>query len=682
MITEEQIMVDQMQPSMAMPEISQPYFEAEPVGPLDKFIESLNIAKDLKEDQLKKIGSRCLEGYQVDEKSREGWLKKNKDAMDLANQVLTEKSFPWRNAANIKLPLITDAAIKFAARAYSEIIRDGKVVKGSIIGADPDGSKQERAERVGDYMSWQLMDRESEWETDTDKLLHVLPIVGHLFRKRYWCSAEKRTKSEICMPNKVVVNNQAANMVSARRVTHVIDNVPTNDVITNQRSGVWLEVDLKPDGKEPTIERDSLADDDYYVFLEQHCWLDLDGDGYEEPYTVTFEKESSKVVRILANYNAKGVHVNDAGQIMRIEPVQCFTDYIFMPALDGSYYGMGFGQIMLPLNTVANTIVNQLLDSGTLNNVNGGYLSKEIKLLSGVATFQPNEWKKTSATAEQLSRGVFPLPTKEPSPTLFNLLGLVMDLCKDLASVKDVLGGDSPGMNVPATTVMALIEQGMKTFNAIYKRIYRSLKREYKQLYDINFEYLDDQEYYTVLDEQRVVAKSDFEPDSIDVIPIADPNMSSDMQRLARAEALKGAIGLPGVDPKPIIRKWMEAMRITDNEIDEILPEQDPNGVPPHIQKMMHDVEMKQADVQNRERELDLKEREFEVNAMVSISTAIKNFADAEAKEAGQQLNSYQAIANNILQKMQIESKAKESQQQPEGNNAIQNQIGGLGAVG
>ena len=298
---------------------------------LARFIESVNIAADLSEDDLKKIGMRCFDGYLADEKTREAKLKRIKKAVDLAMQVMEAKTFPWRNAANIKLPLITDASIKFAARAYSEIIRDDQVVKGSVVGEDPNGEKQSRADRVGEYMSWQLMERECEWEADTDKLLHILPVTGHLFRKRWWCADEKRTKSELRLPDKVVLSDEASSLEAARRITDILDTVSTNDVISNQRSGVWLDVKFEDeDDKKPSIEKDKTEKDDYYTFLEQCCWLDLDKDGYEEPYIVTFEMHSTKVVRIIANYDEDCIFKNAADEIVRIKPKQIYTDYILL----------------------------------------------------------------------------------------------------------------------------------------------------------------------------------------------------------------------------------------------------------------------------------------------------------------------------------------------------------------
>jgi len=619
-----------------------------------KMASETNLAENMEEDKLKKLGNEVVDDYEIDEESRKEWLAKHKDAIKLANQLREEKTFPWPGAANIKLPLIADASIKFAARAYSEIIKDDKVVKGEIIGPDPDGQKELKAKRVGSYMSWQLLKRMKEWEGDTDKLLHVLPVVGHLFRKVYYDPKLKRNKSEMRMPDKVCINNTASSIESARRITDILENTHKNTVISNQRSGVWRDVNfdqISPDqvATEPETEK-------YYTFLEQHCWRDLDDDGYEEPYIVTVEKSSRTVMRIVSNYEAEDITENKKGEIQNIEPCQYFASYPFIPSFDGGFYATGFGLLLAPLNETANTLFNQLLDAGTLSNVGGGFLSKEIKVKSGIYRFSPNEWKKTEATAEQLSKGIAPNPVKEPSATLFQLLGMVIEMAKDLASVKDVLAGDAPGMNTPATTVVALIEQGMKTFNAIYKRIYRSLASEFQILYKLNYKYMDEEEYFKVLDEDARVYREDFNGKDCDILPVADPNMSSDMQRMAKIQAMQAMIGLPGVNSKPILTYALESLHVTEKQIAEILPEQDPNGNP-EAQKLLHDAEMKMADVQNKERELDLKEREFELkqkmaeyDAVLKFAQAEKAAADANATTLGAQTNAIVAHVDSLHQ--------------------------------
>ena len=624
--------------------------EVEARRPMDRWQPKLNIAENLPEDQLQRIGRRVVENFGIDEGSRKDWLDRNKEAIRLANQIRKQKDWPWENAANVMLPLIADASIKFAARAYSEIIRDDQVVKGKVVGKDPDGSKDQRAQRVGRYMSWQLTEKMEEWEEDTDKLLHMVSVVGHVFRKKYYSPTLKRCVSELCLPEKVCVNNSAANLKSARRVTHILDATHKNKVVEKQRAGIWRKVELDADPAEGEPNEEA-----YYNLLEQHCWLDLDDDGYEEPYIVTVHKDTEKVLGLVVGYEPEDVRESDAGEILQIDRCLYFSDYKFIPPFDGGFYYIGFGALLAPGNEAANTIVNQLLDAGTAATVGGGFLSKEIKVKGGVYRFRPREFKRTEATAEQLAKGIFPMPVNEPSPTLFNLLGLILELTQDLASVKDVLAGDTPGANVPATTVLALIEQGMKTFNAIYKRIYRSLSREFKLLYRLNHKYLDEEEYFTVLDEPETVYRDDFEPETLDIVPVADPFLSTDVQRLARVESMVQDIPL-GANPIPILRYKYETMRIDEGLIEEILkaPEQGPN---PELLKLEERAQEAAANAQLREREIDIKEQEFDLKAtrqeaeLVEIlSKAIKNFADAEAAEAGIQMQEYQTQMQGMLE--------------------------------
>lgn len=647
---------------VSMPEPEPQYGAAK--ARLVAWAEEINLAEQMAEEELTRIGQQVVDDYEIDEESRKEWLERNQDAIRLANQIKEEKSFPWQGAANVKIPVIADAAIKFAARAYAEIIRDDKIVKGKVIGPDPTGEKDQRAQRVGTFMSWQLTESMEEWEEDTDKLLHVLPVVGHVFRKVYYCPSRRRNVSQLVMPQDFCVNNTASNLQSARRATHILRHVPRNVVIENQRAGAWLDVDLDRDLTTAFVEGEPETSK-YYDFLEQHTWLDLDDDGYEEPYVVTVEKDSRKVVRIVARYEADDIQETPSGKIARIEPCLYFADYKFIPSFDGGYYHVGFGTLLLPLNETANTLFNQLLDAGTLSNLGGGFLSKEIKVKSGVYRFTPHEWKKTEANAEQLAKGIHPLPVREPSPTLFSLLGLVLDLTRDLASVKDVLAGDTPGANVPATTVMALIEQGLKTYNAIYKRVYRSLKSEFRVLFRLNARYLDEEEYFRVLDQDARVYRADFNREDCDVIPVADPYLSSDVQRMARAQALQETIGMPGVNPMPILRYKFEAMRVDPALIEEILtvPEQGPS---PEAMKLEQQAQFKLAEAQLKERELELREREAELKAQEMearivnlLSQAVKNFADAEAAEAGQQLQAYQAEIGTLLQTIKLGQSAR-----------------------
>lgn len=637
-----------------------------------------NIAKILTAEQLKDIGQRVVDEFNEDEGSRGDWLKRNEEALKLANQVRQEKSFPWSGASNVKLPLIADAAIKFAARAYAEIIRDGNVVKGKVVGPDPDNQKDARATRIGKYMSWQLTEQMPEWEEDTDKLLHILAVSGNVFRKVYYDPSLKRNCSQLIMADKLCVNYTASSLEAARRVTHILDNVSQNTVVSNQRSGIWLDVSLQQDD----IENEPDTDPSYNL-LEQHRWIDLDDDGYAEPYVVTVHKDTQKVLRVYARYEEDDIKENAKSQIVSIEACQYFAAYRFIPSFDNGFYWVGFGTLMAPLNEVANGLFNQLLDAGTMSNLQGGFLSKEIKVKGGIYRFAPYEWKKTEATAEQLAKGIQPIPVREPSPTLFNLLSLAMDLTKNLAAIQDVLAGDTPGANASPTTVMALIEQGMKVYNAIYKRIYRALKAEFTILFKLNHKYLDEEEYYRVQETDAMAFRQDFESEQVDVIPVADPYMSSDVQRLQRFEAMRTYVGLPGVNPQPILKYGLEAMRVPEEMIQQILPPPDPNAPPPpEVMQLMHEAEMKKADVQNEERKIGVQEREVAVkeaaaphDMALTDAQTLKTRAEAEAIDKNIALNAtkvlldseHRSIDRDEASRQAEEARKTESQTSPKG---------------
>lgn len=639
---------------------------------LAEYSQMTNIAEELDEDLLKKIGGRVVDDYDVDEDSRSEWKEQTQKYIELAKLVAKEKSFPWPGASNVMVPIVANAAIKFAARAYPEIIRGHEVVKGQITGRDQDGAKAERAKRIGTHMSYQLTEEMEEWETDTDKLLHALPIVGHLFRKEYFCPLEQRTVSELRFPDKLVVNNGVQSLKKARRITDVLD-FHHNDVEERTRAGLWLKVKLNPEQKD-----DQPQDEKYYCFLEQHRWWDLDGDGYEEPYVITVHKDSRKVVRIVANFDMESVKVNQKGQISKIDCETYFTDYGFIPNFDGGFYHVGFGRLIGPLNQTINTLINQLIDAGTLSNVQGGYIDRRIQMPKGRQSFQPGEWKQVNSSGVRLSEGVYPLPTKEPSAVLLNLMMFLLDQANELASVKDVLSGETPGANVPATTVMAMIEQGMKTFNAIYKRIYRSLKKEFKCLYKLNSKYLPEEQYYRVLDEEQVVFRQDYAVGDCDVQPVADPTVSTDVQRLAKAQAIYQMKGDPNVDQYEASKFYVEAIQVPN--VDKFVPPPQPQQTPPEVMKMQAEMEAKGAELDLKAQELDRKERELALKELETRekileirSKTIRNLADAEAKEAGTQIDAYTAQSQSLL---------SFTQQQQRASNERENQSGRVPGMG
>jgi chaperonin GroES len=545
--------------------------------------ESENIAELLDEEELNKIAMRVCDDFRLDEKSRDEWLKMNEEAIKIAQQVMEAKSTPWPNAANVKYPLITAAVIAFSSRTYPEIVRSDRVVHVGIIGNDEDGMKEARAKRISEHMSYQLLVESPNWEIDTDKLLHILPLMGLVYRKSYFDPFLRIPSTDLCLPDKVTVNNHIKSLESARRVTHQID-LYGNDLIERMRLGIYKEYDLDElKGDEATQDEDPL-----YKTIEQHRFLDLDGDGYQEPYIVTVHLATQKVLRIKSRFDLEDILVDEKGKIIRIPPVNYFTDYHFIRNPDGSFHSLGYGALLYPINETVNTTINQLLDAGTLSNRQGGFISKQFRGIKGNLTFKPGEWKQIDVmNGQQLSGNIVPLPVRDPSPILLNLMNTMIGAGKELASITDIMQGNQPAQNAPATTVLALLEQGLKDQKAITKRLYRSLTKEFQKLARLNRIYLDDGSYFDLFTGNERIQRDDYADKKLMIFPAADPNISSDAQRLARAQALVQHGPALGLNPQEIAKRWVEALQFPDAQ-KLLPPPPDPNAPPPpEVQKTL-----------------------------------------------------------------------------------------------
>lgn len=534
---------------------------------LDKILKSKNIAEDLDEDKLLEIGDDISSGFDTDLDSRKPWEKDLSNWTKLALQISEDKTFPWPNAANIKYPLLATAAMQFAARSYPTLVpSDGKVVKCQVVGKDPTGEKTLRAERVSTHMSWQVLHQMEEWEEDMDKLLISLPIAGTCFKKTYWDVSKQRNRSCLILPKFLVVNYNAKSLEDAERVTEVL-YLTRRQVKERQNKGIFLDVDLADPGDvwesdenkiNAAFQRDASEDvTTPYTILEQHTYLDLDDDGYSEPYVVTVEQQSKKVLRITPRFDAEKVELNESGEVLSIQPIHYYTKYSFIPNPDGGFYDIGFGRLLGPLNESANTIINQLVDAGSLSNLQSGFIGKGLRIKMGEARFTPGEWKAVNAVGDDIKKQVFPLPVREPSDVLFKLLDLILKSGKELASVAEIFVGKMPGQNTPATTTMATIEQGMKVFTAVYKRVYRSLAKEFRKLYVLNREYMNPEEYSSVLDQQ--IPQSDYESSEDDIIPGADPTAVSSQEKQQKIQAVMQLLQLGTIDPMKVTELYLEA---------------------------------------------------------------------------------------------------------------------------
>lgn len=535
---------------------------------LEKILQAESIVDMLEESELNSIGSRCIRDFGIDETSRKDWLARYKRSLDIAMQVKAEKTWPWPKASNIHFPLLTTAAVQFQARAYPAIVDGSNLVKGRVLGPDDErGSKRARAERIGQHMTWQLLYQMPGWEEDTDRLLLALPIVGCCFRKSYYDEIRRTNMSVSVSAEHFVVNYWAKSLETTPRYTHIMPMYP-HEVRERIAAGLWREVPL---------EQEEQAEDDQGLvdILEQHCLIDLDKDGYPEPYIVTMTRRGD-IARIAPCFDAEDVTIGPKGDVVRIERRSYFTKYGFIPAPDGSFYDMGFGTLLEDLTGAIDATINQMLDAGTLANVQGGFIGSGINTKGGIKPFRAGEWKRMEVTGGTLRDNIVPLNLPGPSAVLFNLLGMLVDAAKGITSVQDILTGADQVANTPATTTLARIEQGMKVMTGIFKRIHRSFRGELKILFTLNRDFLDEKQYFALNDDPQTVGRQDYQDRDLDVVPVSDPTMATDAQKLAKAELLMNFNNDPLVNQLEIRRRFFEAAGEADIQKLLEVPEQKP----------------------------------------------------------------------------------------------------------
>jgi chaperonin GroES len=641
-----------------------------PAELLQSFIDVANIVPMLDKDMVGKIGMEVVRGYEVDKSSRADWERQMQTAMDLAMQVAKEKSWPWPKAANVKYPLITTAAIQFSARAYPAIVRGEEVVKGMVIGPDPEGAKKARAERIGHHMSFQVLEEIEDWDEEEDKLLLQMSIVGCAFRKTYFDKMMGRPCSDLVAARDLVYDH-ATPWAKLRRKTHFL-RLFKNEVIERQRGGVFEEdINLGMPAGETNDE------DGHHEFLEQHCWYDLDEDGYKEPYIVTVVKETGEVARIVARFDEDGIFLNAKEQVSKIVPVEYFTKFAFMPNPDGGSYDVGLGLLLNPINETVNTVLNQLLDAGTLANTGGGFIGNGLKMKGGAARFVPGEFKPIDNSGGKISENIYHMQFQGPNSVLFQLLGMLIEAGKDISSVKDILTGDQQ-VNQTATTTLALIEQGQKVFSAIYKRVHRSLKQEFKKLYRLNKLYLQPEDYYRFQDKQEPIYLEDYQGDNTDVAPVSDPNLVSDAQELTRAEALLQFKDDPFFNPIELRRGYLKALKVQN--IDELLVKEPPKPPEdPRVLKVQADIEAQKVEVTAMAEKMVAEMDKLAAQTADLQAGAVLKIAQAEAIELGPQMDQYMAAFQAMLDR---HTNALQASQEPPPQGEVDVEQGTVSGMG
>ena len=535
--------------------------------------------------------------------------------MDLALQIQKDKTFPWPGCANVAFPLVTIAALQFHSRAYPTILNGSEIVRYRVNGDDPQGIERRRGELIGKHMSYQLLEEDQSWEEQHDRLLINVPIVGSAFKKTFHSGIKGHNRSDLVLAQDLVLDYYAKSVEECERKTQIIpmyrneihEGIMTG-IYRDVRESEWYQNHAQPMTDENVLKQDNRQgktvpqndDTTPYTMLEQHLLLDLDHDGYKEPYIVFIRRDTQKIYRIVARYFEKSIERRD-GRIVRINPEQYFTKYGFIPSPDGGFYDLGFGTLLGPLNDSINTIVNQLIDAGTMSVTGGGFLGRGVKIKGGDYTFKPHEWKRVDSTGDDLRANIFPLPVREPNAVSFQLLQLLINYGERIAGATDMMVGVTPGQNTPAETSRNALNQGEKVFNGIFKRTWRAMKEEFQKLYRLNQLYLPSEPVeFEYNNELSFVLPDDYSMDMKLVKPAADPNVVSDSQRQMQAQAvLQLASTTPGFNMYEVQKRYLDALKVY--AIDQVLPDpKGPNAIKPGPSEKMQIEQMK-----NQERQIN-----------------------------------------------------------------------------
>lgn len=605
---------------------------------ISDLIQSTNIAEELTIQERDSIGHQAMEGFSADLQSRVQWEERMRDAMKLALQLKEEKTFPWPGCSNIKFPLITIAAISFHSRIYPALIQQPDIVHACVYGDDPDGSLDAQGQLISQHMSWQIFSEDEDWEEEQDKLFLVEAILGCAFKKSYFDRAAGRNDSELVLPSDLVVNYWTKDLATATRITH-IRYVSQNEIIEKERQGLYCEYDgssgtnQKPELLGPLAmvrdqtqgtTPDTSDHEQPVILLEQCCWLDLDQDGYKEPYVITFRHDSNKVLRIRAAYFESSVTYNSKRQVERIVSESAYTKYEFIPSPDGGFYSLGFGTLLGPINKSIDTSLNQIIDAGTMKNAGGGFLGRGVRVKGGEYTFRPGEWKRVDSTGEDLNKSVFPLPVGEPSPTLFQLLSLLISYGEKIAGSTESTSGENPGQNTKVGTMDSMIEQGLQVFSGIYKRNYRAMTSEFKKLFRLNKLYMNESQSFRYDSERKQIYASAYENPETVIGLSADPNYMSDSQRQRQATLVKGAAAQSNLYNTLEVERWfLKTMKVPG--IDKLLVKEIPEPSPPiqlQVEQMRMQAKMAELEARQAESQLTFRTKLLELTNDAELNQA------------------------------------------------------------
>ena len=548
-----------------------------------------NLAEDMSDEVLQRMSNRLLDDYKKDRVSRKDWETSYTNNLDLLGLNQREMTRPFRGSASVTHPLLSEAVTQFQAQAYKELLPSQGPVRTRVLGKE-DNEKVNQAQRVQDFMNYMITEEMEEYTPEFDQLLFYLALAGSAFKKVYYDEVMQRAVSKFIPAEDLVVPYYATDLMECERITHVI-KMGENEILKKQEAGFYRDVELKPSSKGPTdIEKKyqelegitPTADKQYsFTILEMHVDCNLEEFEMQNPekqvkipYIVTIDEGSGQILSIYRNYD-----MNDETKKRK----EYFVHFKFLPGL--GFYGFGLTHMIGGLSRSATQSLRQLLDAGTLSNLPAGFKSRGIRIRDDDQPFQPGEFRDVDAPGGNIKDQFQILPFKEPSATLYQLMGFVVQAGQKFAAITNMDTGNDMQNRAVGTTV-SLLERGSRVMSAIHKRCYYSMRREFRLLSKVFATYLPPIYPYSVYGADQAVKQTDFD-ERVDVIPVADPNIMSMAQRVTLAnENLKIAMSNPMMhNLREAYRRVYEALGTQD--IDQLLiPQERPVPKDPATENM------------------------------------------------------------------------------------------------
>lgn len=546
-----------------------------------------NLVDSLSEKELAEIASTVVEDFKADWESGSEWRNMHADWLKLYYQKDKPKNPPWEGASTESIPMLAEACNQFHARAFQAMFPNKNIIKSAPIGK-ADSQSKERAERVSRHLSWQLMTKDRSYKRNKDRLLLGLPLHGSVFTKTFFDPVKKRNVTQNVRAIDMVVpyGTGPRDIEDLERKTQVV-YMPMHQAAWLHEAGFFSEKP-EPEALQEKSEQDRAHDElsgftdsgqverNPAKILEQHRFLDLDEDDVPEPYIVWVDATTEKVLRIAIRYDT-----NEAGEPTDgKQPVEYFTHYTFLENPDG-FYGLGYGHLLGPINTAVNKLIRQVIDAGTLANVgnHSGFISEALATKKGEMAMQLGVFKKVANTNQDIRQGIYQFQFPGPSATHFNIAEMLMMRGDRLATVTEALTGQTEKVMQP-TTILALIEQSLQVFSTVYERVLSAWQVELEKHFRLNRKYMDPAEYFAINDiggalQQFETSREDYS-DDLQIEPMADPKMSTDRQKMARAEAeLQTTLQNPLAmnDPQALYNAYKRYyVAIGSDNIEEILP--------------------------------------------------------------------------------------------------------------